>query len=157
MPNPYYWKKFQYLHFETFHGLILMWLCIFILWIYLQSNTNQSFIYLWLLRINVIVLHHAFLKFQWLHSVVYQNLHWLMLCYYMKITRHHCYTLPLCRLDFSNDSDECPELNADPATNQCLVWMNDAIVHLHIHAHKINTWINTLQDFIKLYSLPQIH
>lgn len=99
--------------------------------VYPQRNTNQSFIYLWLLKIHA-VLHHAFLKYQCLHSVVYQSLHWLMLCYYMKLTWNYCYTLPLCRLDFSNDSDECPELNADPITNQCLVWLKNATVHLHM-------------------------
>jgi hypothetical protein len=50
--------------------------------------------------------------------LLYQSLHWLTPCYYMEITRHHCYTLPLCRLDDFSDSDECPELSADPATNQ---------------------------------------
>lgn len=42
------------------------------------------------------------------------SLHRLTLYYFMKTTRYCCYTLPLCRLDFSNDSDEWPELKADP-------------------------------------------
>jgi hypothetical protein len=91
------------------------------------------------------------------YSVVYQRLHWLMLCYYKEITGHHCYTLPLCRLDFSNDSDECPELNVDPTTNKCSVWMNYVIVHLHIHMFVHLKYINCSLILGSYILFPQIH
>jgi hypothetical protein len=60
----------------------------------------------------------------------------------MEMIGHCCYTLPLCRLDFSNDSDEFPELNADPA--------NKAVFSVNIHsksAHR-NKFRGVLKSYI---------
>lgn len=148
IPDQFYWKNFHYLYSETFHSLILMWLLNYSL--KLSPIKHKSKFHL------PVIAQNKFLSQLCLfYSVVYQRLHWPMLCYYVEITGHHCYTLPLCRLDFSNDSDECPELNVDPTTNRCSVWMNDVTIHLHIHMRVHMKYINSLHR--KLNFFPQIH